>query len=92
MGQHQSKKASLPLHLMRLNRIEEGSCIVEQCSCSRIEHLKVKVSELDEKIVNEYRLRIAESFLEQISVVWPGSIVPIYYDDVNYVILSPDCL
>lgn len=35
--------------------------------------------------------KIAESFLEQISVVWPNAKIPIYYDQANYVVLNALC-
>lgn len=35
--------------------------------------------------------KIAESFLEQISIVWHGAKIPIYYDDANYVVLHVQC-
>ena len=44
---------------------------------------------MDWKIVNEFQIKIAQSFLEQVSIVWPGGALPIYYDEVNYVILRP---
>ena len=48
----------------------------------------VEVSELDWKIVSVNQLKIAESFLEQVSVVWPNAQLPIYYEGSNYVVLK----
>ena len=76
---------------MRLNGLEEGNCVVEPFPCGKMEHLQVKVSELDWKIVNQNQMKIADSFLAQITVVWPGAVIPIYYDDLNYVKLTPIC-
>lgn len=51
----------------------------------------VEVSELDWKIVSVNQLKIAESFLEQVSVVWPNAQLPIYYEGSNYVVLKSLC-
>ena len=74
------KQTSVHMQLMMLNDVEEGSCVVEPFSCGKMEHLAVRVSELDWKIVNKNKMRIAQSFLEQITIVWPGAVIPIYYD------------
>lgn len=60
-------------------------------SVSGLEHLVVEVSELDWKIVSLNQLKIAESFLEQISVVWPNAQLPIYYEGSNHVVLKALC-
>jgi hypothetical protein len=43
---------------------------------------------LDWKIVSLNQLKIAESFLEQISVVWANANIPIYYEGSNFVVLK----
>ena len=85
------KETAVHMQLMMLNDVEEGSCVVEHFSCGRMEHLAVRVSELDWKIVNKNQMRIAQSFLEQITIVWPGAVIPIYYDEHNFVKLTPLC-
>lgn len=83
------KTTVLGLQLMRLNSIEDGDCVIELHRPVRVEHLQVKVSPLDWKIVNLNQVKIAQSFLEQISIVWPGASLPIFYDDINFVVLKP---
>jgi hypothetical protein len=51
----------------------------------------VRVTPLDWKIVNLNQLKIAQSFLEQVSIVWPDAKIPIFYDDLNFVTLAPLC-
>lgn len=48
----------------------------------------MEVCELDWKIVSLNQIKIAESFLEQISVVWPNANIPIYYEGPNFVVLK----
>lgn len=85
------KLTALGMQLMQLNNIEEGDCIAEQQKSKKIEHLRVRVSNLDWKIVNANQMVIAQSFLEQVHFVWPGAALPIYYDSFNFVTLRPLC-
>ena len=83
------RQVSVCLPLMELNGIVEGTCVVEHYPCGKMEHLVVRVSELDWKIVNQNQMKIAQSFLEQITIVWSGAAIPIYYDEHNFVTLVP---
>lgn len=87
-----SRYAEVNSHLLALNGLDsDTSTTAEQVIARGIEHLIVEVSPLDWKIVNLNQLKIAESFLEQISIVWPSAQVPIYYQDSNFVVLKALC-
>jgi hypothetical protein len=36
-------------------------------------------------------MQISMEFLQQVQVVWPGAILPIFYDDCNFLVLKPLC-
>ena len=83
------RHAQVNCYFLALNGMQsDAATSVEQVSISGLEHLVVEVSELDWKIVSLNQLKIAEFFLEQVSVVWPNAQLPIYYEGSNYVVLK----
>lgn len=65
-----------------------GECVVEKVVLRKVPQLKVRVSELDYKIVSDRQRLLAEEFLGQVRVVWRNGKIPLYYSESSFITLS----